>query len=377
MTVSPLRLGIVGGGSLTERGIFPHLSLAQDRVRVTALCDVSRERLSSLAGRFAVNQTYTDISDLLGKAAIDAVAVATPIQLHYRQAEEVLEAGYPVYVQKTMAETGKEARDLHRRAEKEGLTLAASPGQMALPAYARAKERVDEGQLGRVFVAVGITLAPGHETESLQTAESQGTPDPSWYYQPGGGPLRDMGVYALHAITGILGPARGVTSLSSRPLQEREWRGGSIPVGADDNVVLGLDLPEDRLGVVSAGFSETPAYLHWGHLAISGSEGALEVRRLPERSSAYEMLLRSLGSEEATRERFGTGLGPAHDALDEAHVALDLLDFVDAVREDRPPLAHPVDAIHVIDVIEASETAAKTGRVQTVPPPPARFERSD
>lgn len=368
--MSPLRLGIVGCGSITERGILPHLELASDRVEVTGLCDVSEPRLRSLASRFHVPKTFTHLSDLLAESDVDAVAIATPIPLHYEQCRAALDAGLHVHVQKTMAGTGREARDLLRRADRTDLTLAASPGQMGLPAYARARGLVEAGRVGRVFLAIGTTLATGHEAEPIRSTAGGEGPDPSWYYTPGGGPLRDMGVYLLHAITGILGPARRVSSLSTTVLQERNWGGVTIRAGLDDNAVLSLELDEDRLAVVSAAYAETPVHLHWGHLAISGSEGALEVRRRPDMESAYELLLRSAGAEQVTREAFGTGLGDVHDAMVEAHVAHDLLDFVDAVREGRPALARPIDACHVIDIIEASERSARTGKVQDLPPLP-------
>ena len=374
VALSPLRLGIVGCGSLTERGLLPHLSLVRDRVRVTALCDISDERLRSLSARFDVPKTYTHLSDFLAEPDLDAVAIATPIPLHYEQSRAALDAGHHVYVQKTMAGTGREARELLHRAAQGELTLAASPGQMALPAYTRARELVEAGRVGRVFLATGTTLATGHETEPLRSTNQAGGPDPAWYYAPGSGPLRDMGVYLLHAITGILGFARRVSSLSTQVMKKRDWGGTTIRPKVDDNAVLSLELDEDRLAVVSAAYSETPVHLDWGHLAISGSEGAMEVRRRPNEDSAYELLFRARGSLDVTREAFGTGLGDAHDALEEAHVARDVLDFIEAVREGRSPLARAVDACHVIDIIEASERAAATGRVQTVPPPPLSIE---
>lgn len=46
-----LRLGIVGCGSITERGLLPHLELVKDRVQVAALCDLSEPRARTLARR--------------------------------------------------------------------------------------------------------------------------------------------------------------------------------------------------------------------------------------------------------------------------------------------------------------------------------------
>lgn len=372
MSVPPVRLGIVGCGSLTERGLLPHLRLEKERVAVTALCDISRERLTDLGERFHVNRRFTDYTEFLAEAPVDAVALATPMQLHYGQAREALEAGRHVYVQKTIAGTGREARDLLRVADRGGLTLAASPGQMALPAYARAKEIAEGGRLGDVLMAIGAAVALGHEHEALRSRAEGNELDPAWYYASGGGPVRDMGVYPLHAVTGILGPVQTVHALGTRRGRARSWHEGSIRVEVDEGVVLSLRLSGGVLATVTAGYAMAPGYLHWGHLAISGSAGALEVRRTPEALSQYELILQTSERGTPHRERFGTGLSPPHDALEEAHVARDLLDFADAIRDSRPPLARAEDACHVVDVIEAGEEAARRGSPQSVPSPPAR-----
>jgi len=358
-----LRLAIVGCGSITERGLLPHLMLEREHVEVTSLCDISKARLKALAERFHVRRTFTSLTDMLHNSDEEAVAIATPIPLHYQQALEALLDGRHVHLQKTMTQTGQEARRLIHVARKHDLLLAASPGQMLLPAYMRAHELVQSGALGTVYAAIGVNLASGHEREKLRTNSAQTgvTLDPSWYYQAGAGPLRDMGVYSLHAITGILGRVRRVISFSNRPLPERHWNGKRIRVEVDDNVVLSLELEHNRLATISTAFSANLSILHWGHLAISGSEGALEVRRLPDRSSCYELVVRSVGEPKAERQTFGTGLGETHDALDEPHVARDLLDFVEAVLDSREPGARAEHACHVIEIIEAAERAAQTG----------------
>ena len=73
--------------------------------------------------------------------------------------------------------------------------------------------------------------------------------DPTWFYQEGSGPLLDMGVYGIHEITGILGPAKRVVAFSGITEQVRTVRGGpfkgkQIDVTADDNTLLMLDFGE-------------------------------------------------------------------------------------------------------------------------------------
>ncbi|MFQ5859528.1 MAG: Gfo/Idh/MocA family protein [Anaerolineae bacterium] len=369
--MSRLRLAIVGCGSICERGLLPHLLLERDRVQVSALCDMSEARLEMLAEKFAVPKTFTNVEELLHTSEAEAIAIATPIPLHYEQARSALLQGRHVYVQKTMTQTVKEAEELIRIAKEQGLVLAASPGQMLLPAYWRARELVTAGALGIIYTAFGINMAPGHEHEALRkhAKQADANVDPTWYYRAGSGPLRDMGVYSLHAITGILGRARKVLSFANRPMPERSWNNKSIPVEVDDNIALILELEQHRLATVCTTFSADPPIRSWG-LAISGSEGALDIRRLPGKTSRYELMMSRMGETNVEPQEFGTGLDQRHEALEEAHVARDLLDFVDAVLNARPPQASAEHACHVIAIIEAAECAARTGSVVEIPRTP-------
>src|SRR5438270_221696 len=66
--------------------------------------------------------------------------------------------------------------------------------------------------------------------------------NPAWYWRkPGGGPVYDMTVYGLHALTGILGPAKRVTAFSGALLKEREFRGQVFPSDCDDNTLILVD----------------------------------------------------------------------------------------------------------------------------------------
>ena len=62
----PLRLGIVGVGTLTLRAILPHMTQDDiaDRVIVTAVCDPVLERASAAAERFGVPTAVSDVDDL-------------------------------------------------------------------------------------------------------------------------------------------------------------------------------------------------------------------------------------------------------------------------------------------------------------------------
>ena len=59
-----------------------------------------------------------------------------------------------------------------------------------------------------------------------------------------------MTVYALHALTGVIGAARRVTALSGVRVREREFAGRLVPTDADDNTLMPLDFGESLFAVV-------------------------------------------------------------------------------------------------------------------------------
>ena len=355
MVMAPLRLGVVGCGSITERGLLPHLSMAdaQKVARVVALCSPTVARVESLSGRYGVDHVFTALEDMLAWDGLDAVLVATPIPLHYEHVKACLGAGIHVHVQKTLAQTHSEGRELLQLAQANGLTLAASPGQTLLPAYRQARQLIHDGTLGQPYAAWGMNVAAGHERDPL-------VKDPSWYYRPGGGPLEDMGIYTIHTLIDLLGCPQRVAAMSGRPMAQKPWGNTTIAVQTDDNVGLLLDFGGGVLGTVYTAFASEPELLRWGHLAMVGSEGSIEVCRSPTTRGQFELVHRwATGS---AKSLLGHGLEGDHEVMDEAHIYLDILDFVDALAQGRPPEASADTACTALAVIEAARASASAGR---------------
>ncbi|TMK90998.1 MAG: Gfo/Idh/MocA family oxidoreductase, partial [Actinobacteria bacterium] len=138
----PLRLGIVGVGTLTLRAILPHMTQDDiaDRVIVTAVCDPVLERASAAAERFGVPTAVSDVDDLLKRDDVDLVTVVSPIGLHAEHALEAIEAGKHVHVNKTMTTTVDEADRVIERAQRRDVRIVASPGEVLRPQLTRTRE---------------------------------------------------------------------------------------------------------------------------------------------------------------------------------------------------------------------------------------------
>ena len=184
---------------------------------------------------------------LLTDPRVDAVSIATPIGLHYEQGMAAIHAGKHVHFNKTMSVTTDQATRLIDAADAAGVRIVASPGEVLRPHVQRIRELVADEAIGRVvWAACGCSLGTYHEDEPERQAGGQAEAiDPAWYFRvPGGGPLYDMTVYALHGLTAILGSVHRVTALSGIRIPHRTFGSRMIETEAHDNTVMLLDFGE-------------------------------------------------------------------------------------------------------------------------------------
>jgi predicted dehydrogenase len=348
-----IRLGVIGVGALTLRGILPHLS--QDDVRplvsVEALCDPVLERAETAAERYRVPHALATVEQMLAEAPIDAVTVASPIGLHYEHCRAALAAGKHVHANKTMTTTVREADELIALAAERSLHIVASPGEVLRPQVTRTRELIEAGAIGELSWALcGSAFGAYHEDEPERTDAPGGAPiDPTWYFRnPGGGPMYDMTVYALHRLTSILGPAQAVVALSGIRIAEREFLGARIATEADDNTILLLDFGEGMFAVAYG----TAAGTHSNQFAAGvyfGTRGTID-----------GILLNGAPFDDAGGDL--PHVVGAHRQMDEAHVFEDIMQLVEWILDDKPTPVTAEHARHVIDIIESGYRSARTGR---------------
>jgi len=348
----PLRIGVIGVGAVTLRGLLPHLTMddVAGRVRVAALCDPVLERAEAAATQYGVPQAFATVDELLAEGEIDAVTVASPIGLHYEHCRAALEAGKHVHSNKTMTTSVREADSLIELASRRELKLVASPGEVLRPHVTPTRELIESGALGELsWVLCGAAFGAYHEDEAERRAAPGGGPiDPSWYFRrPGGGPMYDMTVYALHQLTSVLGPARAVTALSGIRVPEREFLGTRIPTEMDDNTILLLDF---GAGLYAVAYG-TAAGKHSDQFAAGlyfGTRGTIDGATL--NGEPFELPADGLPH-----------VVGAHRDIDESHVFEDVMQLVDWVLDESPTPVTAEHARHVIDIIESGYRSARTG----------------
>ena len=168
--------------------------------------------------------------------------VLTAMPAHGRLTRAALAAGKHVLVEKPVATTLAEAREVLADAERSPGLLLCAPHILLSPTYRAMHARVQAGEIGALLTA--------------RARYGWAGPDwARWFYEPGGGALFDLGVYNVTSLCGFFGPARRVTAMTGVAIGERVVEGERMTVEAEDNAHVLIDFGAGRFAVVTTGFT--------------------------------------------------------------------------------------------------------------------------
>ncbi len=166
-----IRLGVIGVGNIARLNVQGYLD--HPNCDVVALCDATIERAEGLAKEWGVPDVYDRVEDLLSDESIDAVEILTPTYLHHQHVMAALEAGKHVSVQKPIANTVEDAREMERKAIDAGLTLRVSECYTHYPPLEQAKALIREGAIGTP-TAIRIKTVVGQTDSAFQAGLEAG-----------------------------------------------------------------------------------------------------------------------------------------------------------------------------------------------------------
>jgi predicted dehydrogenase len=346
-------IGIIGCGNISD--IYLKNLAQAPNLRVVAVADQIRERAEQKAQAYEIDAR--SVEDLLADPEIFLVLNLTIPASHYAVATEVLSAHKHVYGEKPLALTFKEGSHLLALSQKVGKRIGSAPDTVLGGGIQTARKLIDDGWIGRPVAATAFMAGHGHESWH---------PDPAFYYQPGGGPLFDMGPYYLSALFQLLGPITEVGAMAGKAFSERivrsePLRGTHIPVEVETHVAGELAFENGAIATLVMSFDVWHAQLP--RIEIYGSEGSLSVPD-PNTFGGPVKVRRFDGPDWS---EVPVLFGPTDNAR-----GIGVVDLVDAIFEDRVARADGAIALHVLEVMEGLLNAAFEGRHQSIASRPAR-----
>ena len=195
-------VGIIGCGNIAARyaaGIkrFSELNLV-------GCADVIPEAAQAFASANGIT-AYASIEELLGASEVDVVVNITPPNAHETVTLNAFDAGKHVYVEKPIAATLAGGTRMLKSAADKGLLLGSAPDTFLGSAGQTARAAIDAGLIGN---PIGATAFVTH------SKAERWHPDPTFLFQPGGGPVLDMGPYFITMLVNVLGSVSAVSAFS-------------------------------------------------------------------------------------------------------------------------------------------------------------------
>ena len=341
-----IRVGVIGCGSVSGQ-YFPHLSKSP-YVELVSACDIIPERARQQAAKYKVPNHYPHIDQMLAGPKFDLMVTLTDMQEHGRLNKQALQAGRHVWSEKPMTNTYKEGKALLDLAKEKGLRIWGAPAVVNSPQFAFMSKTIQDGKLGRV------SCAHAH----------YGHLGPTWsafFYEKGGGSLPDLGVYNLATLTGLLGPAKFVTAMTSILTPQRTVDNkGTIKVEAEDNAMVLMDHGNGVISHVQCGFNYFDPYGHEGKgqekttITIWGTHGNMGMVGYDWAPAGVDLATH----DHEKSQRFVPD--PGKYVWQEGASVIS-----ESLTKATEPLINVEHALHVLEIIEAArESGSKGNRVK-------------
>lgn len=266
--MSTTKIGVIGTGTIS--GIYLKNAAWLEGIEVVALADLNRDSAEARAAEYAIPHVYT-VDELLADPDIDIVLNLTTPNAHAAVALAALEAGKSVYNEKPLALTRAEGQAMLALATEHGLYIGCAPDTFLGAGHQTCRALIDAGAIGRPVASTAFMMSYGIEMWH---------PNPGFYFQPGGGPMFDMGPYYLTALINMLGPVASVSGMvttgrSERTITSQPLAGTTIPVNVPTHVAGLLHFTSGVVGTMIMSFDIPHATLPY--IEIYGTEGTLVV----------------------------------------------------------------------------------------------------
>lgn len=341
-------IGIIGCGNISTA--YLKATRLFDNIQIVACADIDMERARKQAELYGVPRACT-VEELLAYPEVEIVANLTVPNAHAEIALQAMAAGKAVYGEKPFATTRVDGQSMLAAAAERGVHIGNAPDTFLGGGFQTCIKLINDGQIGTPVAATAFVMSHGMEWWH---------PDPFFFYQPGVGPMFDMGPYYLTAFIAMLGPVRRVTASTQTTFPERivtseQNYGTKIPANTPTHIAGIMEFASGAVGTILTSFDV------WHHrlpfIEIYGTEGTLSTPN-PNRFDGPVHIRQA--KDETWRE-----IPLTHGYTDNAR-GLGIADMAYAMRSGRQHRANGEMAFHVLDIIESFMQSSTEGRHMTL-----------
>ncbi|HWW92033.1 MAG TPA: Gfo/Idh/MocA family oxidoreductase [Vicinamibacteria bacterium] len=310
----PIHVGILGGGGISDT----HARAAREieGVEIAAVAGENPAKVKELADRYHAT-AYEGTAELLRHRPLELVLIGSPPGRHAEQGIAAARQGLHVMVEKPIDVTLERADELIAACEDAGVKLGVFFQGRFAPDLERLKRAVDDGALGRPFLAAA-RVKWWRPPEYYSHSRWRGT-----LALEGGGALLSQGIHTLDLLLWLLGDVSRVWARAATALHRIE---------VEDTLVATLEFESGALATLEASTAAFPGYPRV--LELTGSEGTVVIEqdrllRVDLRRPWPGLLSSGEGSKDESASSPLIGDVRGHRAV--------LEDFLRAIREGGEP----------------------------------------
>jgi len=354
-------IGIMGAGNISTA----YLGLAPlfKGIEVRAISDLRPEAARERGQEYGVAVMTPD--DMLAHSEIDVLVNLTVPAAHFRVSMDAISAGKHVYSEKPFVLSLKDGKALKKAADARGLRVGSAPDTFLGGAHQQVRDIVDRGLVGKI--THGTTHVMGRGMEHWH-------PDPTFFFQPGGGPVLDMGPYYVSDLVHLLGPVARVTAFTGKGVTTRTVStpnspvlGKKIKVEVATTVHGVLEFHSGAIITIGASW-DTRGHGHH-NIELYGTAGSVFV---PDPNFfAGDIFTTDANGTRSKVEPWDHPLGRMNftdsNGVQRANYrAAGLADMVQSIEKNRAARCGIDVALHVVDVMTSLLRAGETGKVITL-----------
>ncbi len=164
------RIGVIGAGARGE-GFSRQLHAGSERAELFGIFDPDEDRLGKFVDYCELKgaRTFTDREEFFGSKDLDAVIITVPDFAHRDVALQAIAARKPFYLEKPMAPTTEQCREIIRAQRESGVPCMIGFNLRAVLIYERMKEILDTGILGQLVHIEGLEqLSQAHSASFMR-----------------------------------------------------------------------------------------------------------------------------------------------------------------------------------------------------------------
>lgn len=342
-----VKWGVIGSGGIARRRTIPEGLTKAKNAELIAVYDINTEVNKAVAKEFGA--VASERIEALLKSDIDAVYVASPVNLHVEHVTACAKAKKHVLCEKPLGLTVAEAEQMADVCKKEGVKLGTGLMMRFLAQHQEALKMIKDGRLGKPVY--------GRAQLSCWYPPMEG----AWRQVPalgGGGSLMDMGSHCVDLLEMFFGKIKSLSCFINKTVHSYD---------SEDSAIVSLMFENGAMATVDAFFC-IPDNSSKNALELYGSKGSILAKGTIGQGDSGEMTAFLEGDQsgydaaQVRAESGGLTVNPAPVNTYRAEIE----EFSSAILEGREPSNSEKIGLASQKIMEACYEAAKTGKVLNV-----------